>query len=156
GGEQTALAAAAGVDVEPLVVGVEVERQVIGGLDGAEEGDVASLTHPAVGEVDGVAERAGDADTREAAAWIVLDVVVHVAALEDLVAHPELLAHREIDAGRHVAHPLGLDARIGLAPDQLAVGALDVARDDVRLEAPEQALLRIVVAVDRVAAGAEA
>jgi hypothetical protein len=41
--------------VEPLALGVEVERQVVGGLDRAEEPEEATLADPDVGEIDRVA-----------------------------------------------------------------------------------------------------
>src|SRR3954462_11730542 len=74
GGEETAPQSSSGVDVQPLAVGVEVERQVVGGLQGAEEGEVSPLADPGVGEVDRVAQGEIAADAREAAAGIDLEI----------------------------------------------------------------------------------
>src|SRR5207253_524142 len=62
GGEETSPQSPSGVDVEPLAVGVEVERQVIGRLQGAEEGEVSPPADPDVGEVDGVSQGEAAAD----------------------------------------------------------------------------------------------
>src|SRR6185503_16669575 len=79
------------VEVHPLPVDVEVERQVVGGLDGAEEVDLAALALARAAEVDGVAVVDEVADARDAARRVDLQEGRDVGVVEQPAAHAAVL-----------------------------------------------------------------
>jgi hypothetical protein len=103
-GSEQACAARARVHVEPGHRAVDVEGQVVGGPQGRERDDAASVAHAHVGDVDVLAQEAVRPHPREAAGGIDLDGVVEARDPEDLV-RGALAVVLDLEVGLEVVAP---------------------------------------------------
>ena len=91
-----------------------------------------------------------------APAGIELEAEVDAAPFEDPAADPQLLAHRDVDVRQEVVLAEDEETGARLPLEQLAVLIPDIAKGGVGLDLTEETPLRIEIAAEHGAAGAEA